>query len=122
LHPDEYNKPIVPDHTVLYIPFDNIDEAYYVAGVLNSSIIRLVSLYMVTSSIQDLSIPKFNKNNEIHKKIASLAREAHKASNINNTKKLEYIEKELDRYVAKIFNINQKELHVIKKMLEIINE
>jgi hypothetical protein len=40
---DKYlgEKPVVPDHTVVLIPVESEDEAYYLAGILNSTMIAL---------------------------------------------------------------------------------
>ena len=120
IEPHPSSKPIIPDHTVLFIPFNDADEAYYVAGVLNSAIIRLVSLYTVASNIQDFNIPRFNKNNKLHLEIAKLSREAHKASKLGDSETLNSIEEQIDKLVAKLFNINEYELQIIKKMFNII--
>jgi hypothetical protein len=32
----------IPDHKIMFISFEDIDEAHYVASILNSSIVRLI--------------------------------------------------------------------------------
>ncbi|MDR0921643.1 MAG: SAM-dependent methyltransferase [Lactobacillales bacterium] len=67
---------ILPDLNVMYIPFENIDEAYYVMAILNSS---LVSQYIETSSnwtmsagvIKNINIKKFNPRNSLHEDLSS---------------------------------------------------
>jgi len=118
--PHESGKPVVPDHTVLYIPFEDEDEAYYVAGVLNSSIIRLVSHYMVASNIQDLNIPRFDRQDRVHVEIARLARRAREAAVEGRQGEVMEVEDLIDREVAKLFGISGRELGLVRRMLEIV--
>jgi type II restriction/modification system DNA methylase subunit YeeA len=77
------NKPVIPDHTVNFIGVDNVDEAYYIAGFLNSTITRTIiasytyELRQETHIADVIKIPKFDPKNETHRKIAQLSKRAH---------------------------------------------
>ncbi len=119
IEPHPSGKPIVPDHTVLFIPLNDADEAYYVAGILNSIIVKLVSLYTTASNIQDLSIPKFDRRNKLHNEIASLSKKAHEAARQGDAEKLRELEERIDRLAAELFGVSEPELSMIKEMFKV---
>jgi len=65
---------------------NSVDEAYYVAAVLNSDPVNtIISGYIVdnhlsTHPIENIIIPKFDSKNTIHAGLASLSRDAHQAA------------------------------------------
>ena len=135
------NKIAIPNEKLMLIPFENPDEAYYVAGVLNSVIAStIVSSYVIETDIsthitEAINVPKYNSSNELHKKIAELSRRAHEVAkciyaenkpdycnNIRNPEKeIEEIEKELDKAVAKLYDINEDALNDFKKLFAILS-
>ncbi|PVU69574.1 SAM-dependent methyltransferase, partial [Sulfolobales archaeon SCGC AB-777_K20] len=126
---------VVPDHTVVFIPVGDRDEAYYLAGILNSTIITFALQYAVVESLSDLNIPRFDPNNDFHRRITELSRRAHEVAkciyaetkpdycnNIRNPEKeLKEIEKELDKAVAKLYDINEDALNDFKKLFAILS-
>jgi SAM-dependent methyltransferase len=78
-------RPFVPDHKVYFADFDDEDEAYFVAGTLNSS---LIQEYVESHTIQiqvsnifkHLSIPKYDANDADHGRLVELAKDAHAAA------------------------------------------
>ena len=83
--PDESVKLIIPDHKLFLIPCQSEDEADFVAGVLNSSVVNLiVASYAVSTGISThilgrIPVPKFQSSNANHKNIAKCARSIRKA-------------------------------------------
>lgn len=77
-------RPYVPDHKVYFADFDSEDTAYFVCGILNST---LVKEYVESHTIQiqvsnifkHLSIPRYNPKDAEHKKLAALTKRAHAA-------------------------------------------
>jgi type II restriction/modification system DNA methylase subunit YeeA len=126
---------VVPDHTVVFIPVGDRDEAYYLAGILNSTIITFALQYAVVESLSDLNIPRFDPNNDFHRRITELSRRAHEVAkciyaetkpdycnNIRNPEKeLEEIEKELDKAVAKLYDINEDALNDFRKLFAVLS-
>lgn len=85
-------RPYVPDHKVFFADFADADIAYFVCGILNSS---LVGEYIESHTIQiqvsnifkHLSIPRYDAENAHHRKVAELCRRAHAAATDKARKK-----------------------------------
>jgi len=77
------NKIAIPNEKVMIVPLYSEDEAYYLCGILNSTIVRaIVASYTIETEIsthilENIRPPKFNPANELHRKIAELSRRAH---------------------------------------------
>jgi len=128
-------KPVIPDNRLIFIPLDKKEEAYYVSGLLNSSIILLVIATYSTEYSQEthitkyVKIPKFDSNNSLHQKLSQLSQKAHEIAkkiyeeNREDLKEdLKKIEEEIDKNVAKLYGITDEELKEIRKCLMILKE
>ena len=128
------SKIAIPEHSTIFIGFDNADEAYYVAGVLNSTPVKTViasytyELRQETHIVDNVKIPKYDPENELHKKIAELskrahdlAKEIHEENRRNLETELRKVEEELDIVVAKLFGMGEAELREFKKLLAILS-
>jgi type II restriction/modification system DNA methylase subunit YeeA len=130
-------KPVIVDHTAMLVGTDNINEAYYLAGILNSLICRTVvasysyELRQETHIVDFIKIPKFDPLNKTHIKIAELSRRAHELSNLKHSgssvterynveKELERVEKEIDRAVAELFGLSEEDLREYEKLMAIL--
>ncbi len=79
------DRPYVPDHKIYFAEFQTEDIAYFVCGVLNSS---LVKEYVESHTIQiqvsnifkHLSIPEYDHRNPEHKQLAAHTKRAHLAN------------------------------------------
>lgn len=77
-------RPFVPDHKVYFADFTDEDEAYFVAGTLNST---LIQEYIESHTIQiqvsnifkHLSIPKYDPTDKDHRKLVQATKDAHSA-------------------------------------------
>jgi hypothetical protein len=138
--PLDNNKVIVPDHKLMLVAVQSYEEAYYIAGVLNSSIFRsIVTSYVShleteTHILDSFKIPKFDSNNLIMNKIAKLSKKAHELalcifSDIkpeycneisNHIKELERVEKEIDLAVAELFGLSEEILREFEKLMAIL--
>lgn len=102
---DEFlgNKMILPNEKIMYVSFDDEDEAYYLCGILSSTLVaNCVKSYMNPTSISahvldKLYIPTFDKNNNDHVAIARECKEGHGKNDITA-----YIDK-IDAIVAGIY-------------------
>ena len=132
---DLETKPIIPDHTVVLIPLFNRDEAYYLAGVLNSTIIETISQYVVVESLEEyMPIPKFDPNNPIHRQIVTLSMKTHELARciyaevkpshcndiVNPIKELEKVEREIDLAVAELFGLSEEDLREFVKLMAVL--
>jgi hypothetical protein len=122
-------KIILPEHVLAFIPVDNEDEAYYLCAILNSSIADLVlrSIAGGTKSFGTpkiiegaLNIPKYNRENDIHQQLAMLSKEAHRLVKEGKKDELKKIEEEVDRAVAKLYDITDEEFKEIRRNLAIL--
>jgi len=133
-------KPVVPDHSVMLVGTQNSDEAYYISGLLNSTILRTIiasytyELGQYTHILNIIKIPKFNPHDLIHAKVVKLARRAHelgkclysmeKPDYCRNTKaedELRKVEKELDLAVAQLFGLSEDDLREFERLYSILS-
>ncbi|MEM2373349.1 MAG: N-6 DNA methylase [Nitrososphaerota archaeon] len=128
-------KPVILNDALIMIPFNTLEEAYYVSGILNSDIILLAiasytyELRQETHIIQYIKVLGFNRNNLLHQKTSQLSKRAHEiAKQIYEEGKeelrseLKKVEEENNELVAKIYGITEDELNEIKKCLMILKE
>ncbi|MEM2236851.1 MAG: N-6 DNA methylase [Candidatus Caldarchaeum sp.] len=111
----------IPEHTVVLIPTKNVDEAHYLAGIINSTILAYYGAYITVRDIENILIPQFNPHNEIHKKISMLARKLHElVKNSQGETSFSELEDELDITVAEMYGISEDELAEIRKLYNIL--
>lgn len=121
-------KPMIPDHSLMLIPFTSRDEAYFVCGILNLSIVRLVVAgYTIETEIptnipQYVRIPQFDQSNGLHIKVVALCRMAHEAAAKNDDRTLSKAQQELDELSAEIYGFEKSQLPIIQESLEQIHE
>lgn len=128
-------KTIIPNEKLMIIPFDERDEAYYVASILNCSVTQLIVMgYTIETAISthvlnNIFIPKFNPNNKNHKDLSNLSKKAHKLAQRYYEKKelvalekLKEVEEDNDKKVSELFGINEEELQEIKRTILILKE
>lgn len=121
-------KPIITDHTIIMLPLTDRDEAFYLAGILNSSIIQTILTYAIVASIEEnIFTPKYDPGNVLHTRIVELSKRAyetsrkiHEENRENLREDLKEIEKEIDKTVAQLYGITDDELKEIEKCLAIL--
>ncbi|NAZ33036.1 MAG: N-6 DNA methylase [Pyrobaculum sp.] len=133
-------KPVIPDDGTILVEAKTPDEAYYIAGVLNSIVARSIiasytyELRQETHIVDVVRIPKFSPNNDLHRRIAELSKRAHElarcvyASNkpnycadINAEDELRRVEDELDLAVARLYGIPEGELKEFRRLMAILS-
>ena len=112
-------RPVVPDHKLSFITCDEQDEAYFLAGVLNSIPVR-VALYSSSVGVQTQSyyptdvsrirLPAYKPKDVAHKEIVRVSKTCHKAASQEDTERLAQLEVELAHTVAPIWSISDNEL------------
>ncbi|MEM0339932.1 MAG: N-6 DNA methylase [Acidilobaceae archaeon] len=139
---DEYVglKPLVPNAKLMLIPLSSEEEAYYVSGVLNSTIVRFVVASYVTGTgisthvVDHIYIPKFDPKVKAHRRIAELSKKAHElAKRLHSSKEsdssrvskdlveeLKKVEEEIDKLVTELYGISEKALHKIRELLALL--
>lgn len=101
------DKPVVVDSKVLMLEVASMDEAYYVAGVLNSKLVRdVIDAYSVglnrgTDVLANINIPAFDATNETHVDIAKKSKEIH--NDVVTNANINELESELNALVHKLY-------------------
>ncbi len=101
------DKIIVVDSKVLMLDVYDESEAYYVCGIINSpNITDVIDGYAVSTNrgvdvLKYIAIPKFDTNNELHKKISEISKAIHELA--KNDEDYSKMEKELQEEVHKLF-------------------
>jgi hypothetical protein len=116
-------KPVVPDHTCILVECENHDEAHYLCAMVNSSPARLairnyIVLHPDPHVLNNIHVPQFSPKNRTHAKLAELSEAAHKAATKGDEAEVEHIEKEVNQWAAKLWNLSDEELAEIKRSLE----
>jgi type II restriction/modification system DNA methylase subunit YeeA len=135
------NKVIIPDHKLMLVALQSYEEAYYLAGVLNSLILTstitsyVSQLETGTHILDFFKIPKFDKSNLSMTKIAELSKRAHELAHCifseikpghcneisNPLKELEKVEREIDLAVAELFDLSLEDLREFEKLRAILS-
>lgn len=87
------NRPYVPDHKIYFAEFTDENEAYFVCGVLNSTLVReYVESHtiqiQVSNIFKHLSIPRLDPKNKDHRALAAASLKAHAAKSDTAREKL----------------------------------
>jgi len=133
-------KSVLSDDSTILTDTKTNEEAYYIAGILNSIIARSIiasytyELRQETHIIDNIKIPKFDPNNNLHKKIADLSKKAHELAkciysnnkpdyckNINAKEELKKVEDEIDLAVAELYRISKEELEGFRELMDILS-
>lgn len=125
-------KVILPDHKLMLISCPTENEAHYLCGVLNSSLVRLiVKGYVVETStsvhvMEHIAVPQYEASNPSHRRLAVLSKSAHATAVLAKTQgsaraKLAGIETELDEIVAETWDISRHELQQVAKALKVMD-
>jgi hypothetical protein len=119
------SKTIIPDQTVMFIPFDTEDEAHFVCAILNSSPIRLVpmayTIDITTHLLEVINIPRFDGTSALHKSLAAESKSAHSAASREDLEALSSSEASIDRLVAKLYGLSDEELGETIKSLDLMS-
>jgi len=120
---DERGKPVLPNDKVVFIGYNDEDEAYFTAGVLSSSPIRLSVIsstsarQVSTNVIKHLNIPAYDKGDVIHCKIAHLCKLGHKWMKSGEFENARIGYEEINDLVSAIYDLSNADMAAIKAEL-----
>jgi hypothetical protein len=133
-------KPVIPDDSTILVETKTPEEAYYIAGLLNSTIVRAIiasytyELRQETHIADVIKIPRFDPSSGLHKKITDLSRRAHElAKCIYAEKKPDYcrgidaegelrrVEREIDLAVAQLFGLSEEDLKEFERLMAVLS-
>ncbi len=124
-------KVVIPDHTVVYVPCDSQEEAYYVSALLNSSpadlVVRgYVALHPSPHILRNIAMPQFDAANPLHLRLAALSQQAHQLAAAQpcegwepsqGSQDLAGDEAQIDEAAAELWGLTSKELQEIRRSL-----
>ncbi len=113
-------KPSLPAHTIVAVSCSSESEAYFIAGMLNSSpayvaVAAYIVLHPSPHIMKNIAIPRFKKADNDHTLLAELSYQCHVAT--NNEGQLAALEADIDEAAAKIWCITDTELKAIQKTM-----
>jgi hypothetical protein len=114
-------RPVVPNEKLMLVACGGEQEAHYLCATLNSSPIRLavrgffVQTQIAPHVIERLRIPRFDRKNPVHLRLAELSKQAHEAAKVGDEMRLRGIEAEIDRWAAKLWGLSDDELREIQR-------
>ncbi len=117
---------VVSDHRLMIVPLQKAVEAYYLCGLLNSSIGRyLVKSYVVgtqisTHVLEHIAVPKFDHANPLHQSLAAVSQRAHQHAALGKVAEaaLRQVEEEIDRLAAQLWGLTEEELVEVQRSLK----
>jgi hypothetical protein len=119
-------KSVIADTKLRFIECHSQQEAYFVAGLLNSAPAILYLYATATwvqtadyqaSDISRLNLPRFDKSNSAHTAVVKISETCHKISASEGAGSTGALEQELDEPISKIWKISTKELKDIRESL-----
>ena len=124
---DASAKPVIPDHKLLFINCESLNESYFLAGLLNSIPIRC-ALYGASVGVQTqsyyptdisrLNLPQFNNANSLHSEIAKISRQCHETAEKEDANMLAMLERKLSIAVSDLWQISEREQRAIQKFYD----
>ncbi len=115
---------IVPDHKLMMVEVGSNEEAHYLCATINSRPVRMAvagyaeDIQLDTHILRHVGIPTFQQKDKVHKRLAELSEEAHKATKADREAEIKEIEDQIDEYAAKLWDLTEEELAEIKQSLE----
>jgi len=128
---DKYigKKPLIPQETISFIPVENKNEAHYLCGLLNSTMVNFLvksfsqlggKSFATPSILEHINIPRYDSKNQVHQRLAFLSEKAHQLASKGDTYELAKVEEEIDKTVARLYGLTDEELREIKKSLAVL--
>ena len=117
-------KVVVADHKTMMVPFELDMEAHFCCACLNNSVASsLIRSYTVSTQINThvlryFFVPRFDRSNKGHERLAKLSKEAHQLKEAGKQKELTNLEQQIDQAAAGLWGIESKELEQIQKALK----
>jgi methylase of polypeptide subunit release factors len=110
-------KTVIGTDTTSFFATDSESEAHYLCAIINSKPVRdfIKSFssagrgFGTPSVMEHVGIPKFDPQNPLHQKLAEISKKCHELKAEGKEKEIEELEKENDKLVRQLFNIEVPE-------------
>jgi SAM-dependent methyltransferase len=122
-------KPTVFKNTVIYVPMQSEDEAFYLTSLLNctwanyllrASNVRGGKSAFATNVLGSIAIPEFNRRNAVARELADIGRRATVDANSGDHERLAVTEVMLDDAAARFWSIGQRQQTAIHAALDVL--
>jgi len=106
----EAQRPVLPDHKCMYVPFASSREAHYLCALLNSAMVReVVAAYVVQTStsthvLEHVAVPKFDGTNRAHVELGRLSARAHGLKATDPEADAQEIEAQIEELAAAVWS------------------
>ncbi len=85
--PSVGKRVIIPDHKIYFAEFDNLNPAYFLCGLLNSSLVRMyIQSHNISIQIgnifKHMSLPEFDETDKRHLNLVNLVQQAHNETDL----------------------------------------
>jgi SAM-dependent methyltransferase len=119
--------PVIPDHTLVFIPCNDQMEAHMLCALLNSSPARFivqayVALHPSPHVMKYIPLPKFDRADRLHTQLARSSEDAHKATRHCDPAAVERSEADVDELAAELWRLSKTELKDIHDSLKDLME
>jgi SAM-dependent methyltransferase len=117
-------KPIIPDHKLMLIDFKNMQEAFYVSSLLNSSPATYaiysycIETQMTPHIMNNILIPKYDSSNKLHMQLSVFSKQAHQAAAEDKQEEVAEIEEQIDKLAARLWGLSDEEVNEITLSLQ----
>lgn len=118
--------PYVLDCKLVFIPASGLEEAQYLAAVMNSSIASFTALsygietQLSTHIVENLGIERYDPDNHIHRRLSKLSQRAHELARIGGSEELHHLEEEIDSLVSELYGLTREEMVHVRENLRIL--
>jgi SAM-dependent methyltransferase len=119
-------QPMLPDHKLMFIPFETDEEAHYAAALLATSIAAcVVKAYAIETStsthiLQNISIPAFRRTDKAHKRLSELSFEIHSAVRTGDIHRARKLIDDVDTAAAALWGLSDRETDSIRESLTML--
>ena len=120
-------KSIIPQETISFVPLENNLEAHYVCSVVNSTPFNFIvqsysqkggKSFGTPSILENVRVPRYEINNEVHQKLSAFSQQAHAAAIAGDAAQVQVIEGEINLLAAQLWGLTDEELKEIQESLE----
>lgn len=116
----------IPEHNVIFVSFENTEEAHYFCGAINSSPAGFVAASscagggggIARPSVMDrIRIREYDPSDPVHRALAEASQQAHAAAAQGDANRLAEIEDRIDHLAAQLWGLTDRELASLRRDL-----
>ena len=115
--PDERGRPVLPQETITFVPFDEPDAAHYFCALFNSKpsdmLVRSYSTgkgFASAHVLESVAIPAFDDSNGLHRKLSEFSRRCHTVAARGEDDEITETEREIDEMARALWGLDHQEL------------